>query len=535
MFAQLRSTYVRLPRPGGNTGSRPLRLWFLAFVGFGLTIGGWALAAPYDGSGDESWHTLRAYQVASGDIAPEPAAAVGGTGAYQWGPNNLYVSNCWRTFPDRSAACTRDRTFPSTLVRFGNPAGRYNPAYYALVGGPIKIWPNMTGVILARLISAALAAALLAAALVSVVQYSRHRLMLGALLLGATPMAISISGAINPNGVEIAAGIAFFASAIPLLIGAARERPPTWLVCVTVVSAVVLVTVRSGGPVWLALGAFALLLPLRLRTFRQVLRPVALRWGVLVVAGAGVASVLWILIMKSTVLATFRVNVQLDDDQIFLIELERWPYLVHQMVGVLSWVNAYMFGPAYLLWEFPVAALLLVALVVGSRLDRARLLIVIGGTVAVAAITEMNGATRVGFVNQGRYLLPTLSGALLLAAWVIEQRGAITATRARLITRFVVVVTLPIQLHALQVAMVRFQRGIPKNPYLSFYNPFVGSWHPQVGSVLPILSATLGLLLLGVLCWRHAAGPGEPLPAEQAAGTEASSDQRDLSTSHAVS
>jgi hypothetical protein len=70
----------------------------------------------------------------------------------------------------------------------------------------------------------------------------------------------------------------------------------------------------------------------------------------------------------------------------------------------------------------------------------------------------------------------------------------------------------PIQLHALQVAMVRFQRGIPKNPHLGSYNPFVGSWHPQVGSVLPILSATPGLLLLGVLCWRHAAGGGRAAP-----------------------
>lgn len=491
-----------------------LRVWLLAFVGFSLTIGAWSLAAPYEGSPDEMAHALRAYAVVSGDIAPKPEGASLGTGAYQMAPQSLIRGNCWAGHPESSIACVKEPGGEQTLVRFGNSAGRYNPVYYALVGVPIKIWPTMTGVILARLISAVMAAALLAAALVSVVRYSRHRLMLGALLFGVTPMTIVMASAINPNGIEITAGIAFFASAIPLLIGRAREHPPTWLVCVTVVSAVVLVTVRSGGPAWLALGAFALLLPLRLRTVKQVLRPAALRWGIVVMAVAGVASVLWILAMKAGALGAMLNRGHLDATQIFLVEMERWPFITRQMVGVLGWLDVNMWGPAYLVWEYPTGALLLVALVVGSGLDRARLLVVVGCAVALAAILEMTGMNAHGLVNQGRYLLPMLSGGLLLAAWIIEERGAITASRARLITRFAVVVTLPIQLHALQVAMVRYRRGIPSTPHLGDYNPFVGTWQPKVGLLLPFVAEVLGLVLLGVLCWRLAAGPDQPTNTE---------------------
>ncbi|GAA1798144.1 DUF2142 domain-containing protein [Planosporangium flavigriseum] len=459
-------------------------------------------------------HALRACQVASGDIMPELAPR----GAYQSVPKNLRSEHC----PLEPRACQADLHGPQTPIRFANSAGRYNPFYYAMVGAPLKIWPTMKGVVLARLISAARAAALLAAALVSVVSYSRYRFMLGALLFGATPIAINMAGAINPSGLEIAAGIAFFASAIPLLVGSAREHPPTWLVCVTVVSAVILVMVRSGGPIWLALGGLALLLPLTPRTVRQVLRPVAVRWGVLVLVVAGIASALWILIMKPGEIVGVSPFALLNRGQLFIGELMTWPSLTQQLVGITGWLDTAMWPPAYQFWQYPAAALLLVALLVGSGLDRVRLLVVVGGTIAAAAILDMSAVNKVGFwFAQGRYLLPTLSGALLLAAWIIERRGAITAAYARLSSRLAVVVTLPIQLHALQVTMARYQQGIPRSsppPNLSSYNPLVGSWHPQVGSLLPLLCSVSGLVLLGVLCWRLAAGSARPSVTDHAEG-----------------
>jgi hypothetical protein len=378
-------------------------------------------------------------------------------------PAGLVRDNCWRFNVERSAACAPRLSGDKTPVRVATPAGRYNPVYYAIVGAPIKLWPTMMGVLLARLISAALSAALLAAAMVSVVRYSRRRLMLGGLLLAATPMAVEMASAINPSGIEIAAGIAFFASAIPILLGLARERPPTWLVCVAVASAVILVTVRSGGPGLIALSAAALLLPLRWTAARGFLRVRSLRWGMVVIAVAGVASVLWIVLMKASQLATVQGQEPLKPGEIQLMELQRWPGLIQEMVGVFGWLNVHMWAPAYLAWQYPAAALLLVALVVGTWTDRWRLLVIVVGTVVLSAVIEMRGAsTHGGLIAQGRYLLPLLAGALILAAWIVEERGLATE-HCRRLTRLIVVITLPIQLHGLWVAMVRYQSG-PRAP-----------------------------------------------------------------------
>jgi hypothetical protein len=452
-------------------------------------------------------HILRAAGVVGGEVAPAPVTAVGGTGAYQTVPAGLIRNNCWHYNSQRSAACAVRPNGDKTPVRVATAAGRYNPVYYAVVGAPIKFWPNMKGVLLSRLISAALSAALLAVAMVSVVRFSRRRLMLGGLLLAATPMAIEMASAINPNGVEIAAGIAFFASAVPILLGRARERPPTWLVCVTVISAVVLVTVRSGGPVWIALSAAALLLPMRWTAARDLLRVRSLRWGTVVIAVAGVASMLWIVLMKASQLATVQGQEILKPGEIQLMELQRWPVLIQEMVGVFGWLDTHMWAPAYLAWQYPAAALLLVALVAGTWTDRWRLLVVVVGSVVLSAAVEMQGANKYGgFIGQGRYLLPLLAGALILAAWIVEERGLATE-HCRRLTRLIVVITLPIQLHGLWVAMVRYQSGIPPHAGPADYNPLVGSWHPQVGSVAPLAMVVLGLGVLGWLGWRSAALP----------------------------
>src|SRR5436190_21025572 len=68
---------------------RPYRLWIVAFVGFFLTIGAWALAAPYDASADEHDHVYRAAAIWGGDVAPQPAAAVRGSGAFVTVPGGL--------------------------------------------------------------------------------------------------------------------------------------------------------------------------------------------------------------------------------------------------------------------------------------------------------------------------------------------------------------------------------------------------------------------------------------------------------------
>jgi hypothetical protein len=492
---------------------RLFRVWLLGFAGFFLAIGAWSVASPPDAGPDEYAHLLRAYAVANGDVFLEPEDAILGTGAFHSVPTSLtrLDGDCYKAKANVSAACLPDPGADRTPVRVADTAGRYNPIYYGLVGWPLKLWPDMTGLIAARLVSAAICAALLAAAMASVLRHAEQRLMLGALLLGVTPMAVHIGSLINPNGVEIAAGIAFFAAGIPVLLRPGDERPPAWLLWTLTVSAVILVTVRSGGPLWLLIGGLALILPLRPARIRELVLRRSLRWVYVVVAVASVASVAWIVVMKSGKLGALPDDGTYNAGQVVMMEIGRPIIITIQLIGNFGYLDTPLPASAYLPWQYAAAALVLLAVIVGAGINRWRVILVIGGSYAVATLFEMVSVNTSGLIGQGRYLLPMFSGGLLLAAWVIGEWGGLRPKHVTLTNRLALALVVPIHLYSLILVMVRFQQGHPiePNPHPYHYNPLRGTWHPAVGSVPPLLMLLAGLALIGALVWRSAAGPVE--------------------------
>ncbi|WP_074309719.1 DUF2142 domain-containing protein [Micromonospora cremea] len=487
------------------------RVWILAFVGFLLIFGAWSAAAPYDGTPDEREHVVRAAGVAAGQIAPPPAAAKKGSGAFQRVPAGLVRAQCWQFKPQRSAACAVPPGSDDTLVRTGTGAGRYHPVYYAVVGWPLTIWPGWSGVLLARLISAAISAALLAGAFVVAVKWSRRRLMVGGLLVAVTPMAAQMASAVNPNGVEIAAGAAFFAAVIPLLLDR-RPRPHRGLLLLAGISGLLLAMLRQTGPLLLATAFVAFAFPWRQSNLGRLLRERAVRWWGAAIVVAVLTALAWGVAMKTSDLGTYGGNVYTYGQAAFA-EADRWRGYLDQMVGVTSWLDTRMPAPAYLIWQFLAAALVVGAFVFGRLVDRWRLLVLFVGGVVVPSAMQVALVKQTGFVTQGRYMLPILAGMLLFAAYVWEERG-LDAARSRTLVRLSIVLLLPIQLFTLIFTMVRWQNGLPR--YLTFrtLNPFAGDWHPPLGSITPLVASVLGLVLLGGLAWwvssRPLAETGEP-------------------------
>ena len=73
----------------------PRRLWLLAFAGFFLMAGAWAVAAPYDGSPDEVQHIFRAVGVVSGEVGQASDGWLAGDGGV--GPVVVVVVEpCWQ-------------------------------------------------------------------------------------------------------------------------------------------------------------------------------------------------------------------------------------------------------------------------------------------------------------------------------------------------------------------------------------------------------------------------------------------------------
>ncbi|WP_412539844.1 DUF2142 domain-containing protein [Longispora sp. K20-0274] len=521
--------------PAAHTasGRRP---WLLAFLGFFLLFGAWSFAAPFDGPADEVQHVIRAVGVVSGQVAPAPATVKDGLGndgmgAYQEVPRGLLnPAKCWGFNPGKSVACAKPLS-GGPIERVPTSAGRYNPAYYAVVGLPLRISPNWTGLVLSRLISSVLSALLLASAFTTLLRWSRHGLMLAGLLAATTPMLAHLVGAVNPNGLEISAGVALFCSGIPLLLGPARgsRAPLIWLLGT---SAVTLATLRSLGPLWLGAGLFALLVPQSRAYLRELWnRPLARRWA-LGIVGSVVLSAAWIIGMKTgSVVAPEHAKSDWSTAQASLMYFGYWGDYLKGMVGVAGWFDIFLPDPFYYAWVTAAAGMVLFALVVGGWRDRWRFFVMFVGGVIAPGVLQVMQANTTGFIIGGRYMMPLLVGMPLLAAFILERDNVLNRKQSTSMTRVFCVLLLPIHMAMLVYSMMRWQKGLTKNPHIGRLNPLTGSWHPETGSLLPVLLMVAALLLLGWVFWRlpSLVGRSEEAPEESEnspAGEPAGPDER---------
>jgi hypothetical protein len=475
------------------------RLWALAFAAFFLLIGGWSVAAPLAGPPDEGDHMLRAYAAADGQIFPELVTTKNGTGGRFTVPRGLVPDYCWQFRPLVSAACSGDPRSDRTMVEQDVIVGRYPPLYYAVVGLPLRLSPDWTGLLLARLISAAMCAALLATALTDALRWSRHRWMAVGVVAAVTPMAAHMAGAINPNGLEIAAGVALAAAAVPLLQLPEAERSRRLLRHVGI-AAVTMSAIRVLGPLWVAIVILALMLPLtRARLLGWWRWPAARRWFVVVVAVMA-ASATWTLTFHANNIGDYTHGKVYGKVQAVRLTMLHTRYWSDQMVGIMSWLDAVMPPFVYPLWQAGVAALLVWGFALADRRGRLTLLALGAGALGVPFVMQVLYINKTGLVTAGRYLLPMAVGLPILAALLL-QRSGLAARASRSVGRLVVLVLLPLHVVCLSFTMVRWQRGegFELGGGLAYINPLDGFWHPPLGSLLPLVLTTAGVILLGWL------------------------------------
>lgn len=491
----------------------------LPFAGFFLLFAAWAVATPYDGTPDEMRHILHAYGVAAGNISPTPAQEGKYPGAYHDVPQSLLRENCFAFRPNQDASCAQRPGGDDSTVRVLTPAGRYHPAYYLTVGWPLVVSPDMAGVLAARLLSAALVAALLAWATM-VALTLRHRLAFGGILVAITPITAHLAGAINPNGVEIAAGVAMVVGLIAVLLepDAAGRRPAAWWLAG--VGGAVLLTVRSGGPLWFAVIVSVLLLGLAVPTYRALLR--SRRFWLLAgsLAVVGLASVGWTLWKRAAEITpngTSGRHLTLIDAMKIEV-FERWRRYIQEFVGVLAWLDTPLPILVNLAWYFSVGTLVLLALAMGRPADRWRVAGLATLGMLVPSLLEAINVNEYAFIGQGRYFLPLLVGVPILAAYTVAGAGLVEPMRK--LIRLFVLLLVPAHLAALGYLMVRYQSGLPTGwDGVLTLNVLDGKWEPAVGSATPVLLALVGGAVLVAYHWRLTAA--EPAPvAGPAAGAE---------------
>src|SRR5689334_6580552 len=271
-----------------------LARWATWFVGFFAIAAGWAMLTPIDQYPDEGPHVYRAVFVWEG-ATPTNGAYTHGTGAAAPVPASLHDLFTPGVACKGLSSGTQCAVIPGdpTHVDMVSSEGRMFPLYYALVGWPLAIWPDRRGVEAARLVSAALSAALLASAAVVLLSLARRRrvILLAGLFGGLTPLALYLTGGVNPSSMELAGAVLFWAALLALMHGASTRL-------FAVAGGVAMVTPRISGPVWVAIALVLALLTVRpsawwpfvRRHFRPVLLPVVT---------VGTAVVAWSLLFHS--------------------------------------------------------------------------------------------------------------------------------------------------------------------------------------------------------------------------------------------
>jgi hypothetical protein len=524
--APLATVPVRSPRPAPDRRVR--RAFLAALVAFFGIGAGWALALPVNGTYDENEHIVRAYGVASGQVYAKsgteqvPVSLMPGDVQCQW--QQRVPASCQVPAP----ADQHRVTMPT------NAAG-YSPVYYLPVGLPMLISPTYGGIIAGRLVSALLSALALAGAIAIAVRLN-NRLLIGGLVLVATPLVMNLAGSINPNGLEISSAILLWCALLALVrpVGAAVAPPgdgalprvpvarnsaqtaaspalPTHaLVVVTAVTAALLMTIRHMGPVLLILVLATILVLARPGRVRELLRRRDMRWAAGIVFASGLLAVVWILTSGVTKITPFptRTHAYGPFSTLRQIAVVRMPFYVQQIVGQFSYGETTLPSWVIIAWYMMLAALVLPAMLfVGRRYWLAALGLFVA-CLGVLVVLEFAFIHTAGWVAQSRYVLPSGVGVVLAACFVRHWQAALDGAAGARLVRLAAVVAVPVHLYALATVMTRFQIG-PS----SMMQPFHGSWLPKGGPVPALAVEVVGLAVLTVLAWRGTRGSAaEPAP-----------------------
>jgi hypothetical protein len=505
------------PEAAGPVGTGGRWVWLVAVAAFFLMGAGWALALPINGTYDESQHLVRAYGAASGQLYSTPTSAIRGGGAWFDVPRSLLPGNIDCTWQGKVAAsCQRPAPDDRSRVRVGSAAGRYNPVYYAIVGLPLVVAPNFHGVVAARLLSALGAALMLGFATFIAVRQRRPLLVAGVIVV-ATPMVLNLSGSVNPNGWEIAAGVLLWTTLLTLL----RARPDELdhrftrlLVILSGVAGALLLVLRALGPGLLALIVVGCLLLGRRAALVALLRRRDARWTLGACALVACYAVGWMALSgvansDGSLPTTDSTTLGLASELRFLA-LTRLSFWANQIVGQFSYGETTLPSWTIITWYLLVGALVGPALAVVRRLHALVLLGILAVSFGSLLALELRYLHSIGWSQHGRYIMPFGVGLVLGAVFLHRYERAIGDDGVRRLVPGVAIVAGFIHLWALLLVQTRFQFGLGRG-----LNPLGGSWKPPLGSLTPVFTELVGVAVLAALAWwvtRRVGGGGASTP-----------------------
>src|SRR5262245_4367210 len=422
------------------------RMWWTSFVLLSSVSGLWALANPVFAGPDEPSHVIRAHALDHGDLT---GRAAGGRVDEAFRPirDSVRVVRAPEIYRGASgppccahqqgiAACFRlDGSSDDTDVQ--TYAARQPPAYHAIVGAVSWLRPAGAGTVyLMRVLSLLMAGAFFATAITALRDLAAPALMAAGLVLAITPMVLFMSSSVNPNGLEIAASVAFWVCGIAL-ISTSKVRVDKWLVTTTGIAACAVALSRELGPLWVGLVALAIVAVSSRGAWQSLTRSARARFWSVLVAACIIGQVVWDLIVRPH---DASLAAHAPGSLSTLDSLERsvgstldW---YREMIGWFGWLDTPAPVLTWLLWTAGIAFFVFVAIAWSRRRLVAVVLAVMAGTVLIPIIIEATPYRAAGTFWQGRYALPLAVGVPVLAAYALAatERGRDLVTPRFLLT-----------------------------------------------------------------------------------------------------
>jgi predicted membrane protein DUF2142 len=488
---------VALEADAVTAANRARRRWWVMFALLASLGALWALATPLFASADEPSHAVRAWSLVHGDILgdtfgsadrpPNPFASfvpnlpdyglsVTSPTAYR----NYGNVSCVAFSPNKPADCVALGRGDGT-ARTLTYTGRYFPAYYVVVGAPTLVTPpGAFQIYLMRVAGVLLCAALLASAVTAA--HERGGLAAAGVVVAITPMALFFAASINPSGLEVAAGIAVWASGALLVANAREGRVEGRAIDRFGIAAIALATTRPLSPVWLAVAVAVLALVAGRAGLRALWQSARCRtWGAIVI-GATAIHLAWNVYAEAYDSRHYVGHpVELPGAAILRTSFGKSDELLRQMVGVFGWLDTPAPNATFLIWLLAVGALVGLAVVFASRRWLVAMLAAFAATAVLPPLLEASQARDVGFQWQGRYTLPLAVGIPVLAAFSVPAGAPLV--RRRIGIGLTVALSLASWLAYAQ-ALRRYAVGA--NGTLLFFKG--AAWTPPIASVVLLVA-----------------------------------------------
>ncbi|WP_082178291.1 DUF2142 domain-containing protein [Arthrobacter sp. ZBG10] len=493
----------------------PVRVLVTAWLLFGCLGSIWSFASPLMSVPDEPAHAIKAAAVARGQFS-------GSSSGIQGEPLTVNVPgyiahlgeySCFAQKSDVTPDCSQqidagDRTW----IPAKTSAGNYNPVYYAIVGLGSRGLSGEPAIYAMRLINTWLVSFFLASIFCAAASLRRFQRPVIAGAIALTPSVFFLTGAINPNALEIAASGAVFMSLCAILEQSARKtKISSLLLVIFALAGALLAHTRPLSLLWLAIAALSAMLCHSAPALFRALRDRRAQAAVLAV-GLSCSFALWWVVSAKSFESLLAGSESIPADVAAVEMVDKTVAFMAQYVGVLGWLDTQPPVAATYAWVLGFGAMLLLAYTSRPVRGRWAMVLLTLTVLVIPVVLQASSSEQLGWIWQGRYALAMVVTMILAAGVTVRFRPYKVTPWGSSLLRWSIVLAILAHTYVFLEGMRRYTLGIQDHVnWTEMLEPLwqpPGTWQGLTAMYLLVLAVS-GLCLHRWLTIR----PSAPRPA----------------------